>query len=85
VVTSFSAQVLAGVVGVLQQVVAKLEQPLPEECELRVVHVVLLRRLEDVLLGELRIFFAATAAVFAAMCIPSRLRVTSGCREAGGR
>ncbi len=46
------AQVLAGVVGVLQELVAQLDQALSEEAELRFVHVVLLGRLEQVLLGE---------------------------------
>jgi hypothetical protein len=47
------AQVLAGIVGVAQDLVADVEQALLEEGELRLVHVILLGRLEDLLLRQL--------------------------------
>ena len=47
------AQMLARIVGVAQDLVADVLQPLLEESELRLVHVVLLRILENLFLGEL--------------------------------
>jgi hypothetical protein len=52
VVVSFSRRCSPGIVGVLQELIAQLEKSLLEEGELRLVHVVLFRCLEQVLLGE---------------------------------
>src|SRR5689334_23215170 len=43
---------LAGVVGVVQQLRAKLEQPLAEERQLLLAHVFLVARLEKIWLGQ---------------------------------
>jgi len=46
------AQMLAGIVGIVQQLRSKFEQALSEERQLRLVHIVALRRLQQVLLAK---------------------------------
>src|SRR5205823_4879048 len=51
------AQMLAGVIGVVEELRAQLEEALLEESQLRLVHVIALRRLQEVLLGQFFDFF----------------------------
>jgi hypothetical protein len=53
VVTSFSRRCSPVSSAFLQNLVAQLDELLPEKGELRLVHVVLLGRLEDLFLGQL--------------------------------
>src|SRR5438105_6037269 len=48
---------LTGIVCVIEQLCAQLDQPLPEKGKLSLVHVVALRRLQKVLIGQFLDFF----------------------------
>src|SRR5438477_4207620 len=59
------AQMLAGIVGVGQQLRAKLEQALLEKSELRLVHVFLVRRFQKVFLAQLPLLLDLFGGLFA--------------------
>src|SRR5947199_5177271 len=46
------AQMLPGIIGIVEELRAQFDQALPEERELRLAHVLALRRLQQVLIGQ---------------------------------